>query len=81
MKDLEEEHTIETQIDETIKETIEKTIAETIEEQETEIITESIEIVKDETPWLFFDYSGTLVDTVNALSRTYARFLGKEFPL
>ena len=81
MKDLEEEqHTIETPVDETIKETLEKAIAETMEEQETEIIEESVEIVKDETPWLFFDYSGTLVDTVNALSRTYTRFLGKEFP-
>ena len=81
MKDLEEEQqTIETPVEETIKETLEKTIAETMEEQDTEIITESIEITKDETPWLFFDYSGTLVDTVNALSRTYTRFLGKEFP-
>ena len=81
MKDLEEEqHIIETSADETIKETLEKAITETIEEQDLEIIEGSVEIAKDETPWLFFDYSGTLVDTVNALSRTYARFLGKEFP-
>lgn len=81
MKNLvEEQHTVETPVDETIKETLEKAITEIIEEQDTEIIAESVEIVKDETPWLFFDYSGTLVDTVNALSRTYTRFLGKEFP-
>ncbi|MBD3191676.1 MAG: HAD hydrolase-like protein [Candidatus Heimdallarchaeota archaeon] len=30
--------------------------------------------------WIFFDYSGTLVDTVTALSQTWSRFLGKEFP-
>jgi phosphoglycolate phosphatase len=35
---------------------------------------------KDDTPWIFFDYSGTLVDTVDALSRTYTKFLGKDFP-
>jgi len=81
VKNLEEEqHIIEIPVEEAIKETIEKTIVETIEEQETKIIAESVEIAKDETPWLFFDYSGTLVDTVNALSRTYTRFLGKEFP-
>lgn len=30
--------------------------------------------------WIFFDYSGTLVDTVAALSQTWTRFLGREFP-
>ncbi len=34
----------------------------------------------NETPWIFFDYSGTLVDTVNALSNAYSRFLGRDFP-
>ncbi len=43
---------------------------------------EEIEVIepKDDTPWIFFDYSGTLVDTVQALSRTYTKFLGKDFP-
>ena len=36
-------------------------------------------IVKDDTPWIFFDYSGTLVNTINALARTYTRFLNREF--
>jgi phosphoglycolate phosphatase len=52
------------------------------EEMEEETTNTQIEIIepKDDTPWIFFDYSGTLVDTVNALSRTYTKFLGKEFP-
>lgn len=32
------------------------------------------------TPWIFFDYSGTLVDTISALSNTYSRYLKREFP-
>ncbi|NHJ47117.1 MAG: HAD family hydrolase [Asgard group archaeon] len=56
--------------------------------QETEDIQEiennlepEVEITyKDTTPWIFFDYSGTLVDTANALSKAYTRFLGKDFP-
>ncbi|NHJ31787.1 MAG: hypothetical protein FK732_02885 [Asgard group archaeon] len=76
----EEQQIIDSSTEESLKEVFEKSIAETMEEQETEAIEEEVELVKDETPWLFFDYSGTLVDTVNALSRTYKRFLGKEFP-
>lgn len=52
----------------------------TLEEQKNNL--EKNEMVQDKTkskPWVFFDYSGTLVDTVNALSKTYTRFLGKEF--
>ena len=33
----------------------------------------------DKAAWIFFDYSGTLVYTVNALSRTYSKFLGRDF--
>ncbi|MBY8995760.1 MAG: HAD hydrolase-like protein [Candidatus Heimdallarchaeota archaeon] len=76
-----EEEQIEMPTEEPIKETIEQALTESLEEeQEIEISEDSVEIIKDDTPWLFFDYSGTLVDTVNALSRTYTRFLGKEFP-
>jgi len=38
------------------------------------------EAPKDETPWIFFDYSGTLVDTVNALANTYSKLLSMNFP-
>jgi len=71
---------------ESVEITSESEIAESIEEEEEESIEElervdeAIEVKKDETPWLFFDYSGTLVDTLNALSKSYTRFLGKEFP-
>jgi len=34
----------------------------------------------NDTPWIFFDYSGTLVDTINALSNTYSKYLGRDFP-
>lgn len=34
----------------------------------------------NDEPWIFFDYSGTLVDTVKALSNTYSRYLGRDFP-
>ena len=30
--------------------------------------------------WIFFDYSGTLIDTLYPLSKTWTRFFGKEFP-
>ena len=33
----------------------------------------------DSTPWIFFDYSGTLVDTITALVNTYTRFHKREF--
>ncbi|NHJ04229.1 MAG: HAD family hydrolase [Candidatus Heimdallarchaeota archaeon] len=63
----------------------EEIIEEDIEAIDEEIIKDEIEeetIVKEKesNPWIFFDYSGTLVDTVNALSKSYTRLLGKEFP-
>ncbi|MHA1124908.1 MAG: HAD family hydrolase [Candidatus Heimdallarchaeota archaeon] len=78
------------EIDEAVEEI--KEVSEELEEQTEEIkeqIEEVVEIeeveeeehpVKESAPWIFFDYSGTLVDTVKALSRAYTRFLGKEFP-
>ncbi|MBN1330652.1 MAG: HAD hydrolase-like protein [Candidatus Heimdallarchaeota archaeon] len=63
---------------ESIEETEEKITEQFIADTITKPIIEIAQ--KDETPWIFFDYSGTLVNTVNALSKTYTRFLGKEFP-
>ncbi|MGC9780150.1 MAG: HAD family hydrolase [Candidatus Heimdallarchaeota archaeon] len=60
-------------IDET--EVILEEAEEELEEQE-----EIEEVQMDDTPWIFFDYSGTLVDTVDALSRTYTKFLSRDFP-
>ncbi|NHK31968.1 MAG: HAD family hydrolase [Asgard group archaeon] len=55
-------------------------IEEEIEEEKIEEVDFVKEITpKDDTPWIFFDYSGTLVDTVDALSRTYTKFLGRDF--
>ena len=57
-------------------------------EEEKEKVEEIIEIddavaekeeIKESFPWIFFDYSGTLVDTVVPLSKSYTRFLGREF--
>ncbi len=66
--------------DDELTEGFEETLEESLEEEEIETAEETIEIIKDDIPWLFFDYSGTLVDTLYALSKTYTRFLGKEFP-
>jgi phosphoglycolate phosphatase len=30
-------------------------------------------------PWIFFDYSGTLIDTIAALTQTWRKFLGRNF--
>ncbi|MHA1353938.1 MAG: HAD family hydrolase [Candidatus Heimdallarchaeota archaeon] len=84
-----EEEKVEVDLEEIIEE-IDEAVEE-IEEQTEEIeelAEEVLEVeemdeeppVKESAPWIFFDYSGTLVDTVNALSRAYTRFLGKEFP-
>jgi len=62
---------------ESITEVVEDSVEDTIEE---ELEVEDETVIKESAPWIFFDYSGTLVDTVNALSKTYTRFLGKEFP-
>ena len=59
---------------------MEEEIKSETREEKSEILEEKKE-VKDETPWLFFDYSGTLVDTLAALSKTYTKFMGKEFTL
>ncbi|MFW9921672.1 MAG: HAD family hydrolase [Candidatus Thorarchaeota archaeon] len=53
-------------------------IIEEITEEITDVSESQEEI--DRTPWVFFDYSGTLVDTVNALSKTYTKMIGKNFP-
>ncbi len=42
-------------------------------------VEKSISTSLDETPWIFFDYSGTLVDTISALSNTYSRYLERDF--
>jgi len=34
---------------------------------------------EEPVPWIFFDFSGTLVDTVKALAETYTEVLGREF--
>ena len=55
-----------------------------VEEEIFEEINEEVikkEDIKESFPWIFFDYSGTLVDTVVPLSRSYSRFLGREFPV
>lgn len=57
----------------------EELVDENKSDEDLEFIEKDIEH-KDDIPWIFFDYSGTLVDTVQALSRTYTKFLGKEFP-
>jgi phosphoglycolate phosphatase len=80
IEEVTEEQHIEEATEEQIKEVIEQALGESLEEQKVEVNEEPIKIIKDDTPWLFFDYSGTLVDTVNALSRTYTKFLGREFP-
>ncbi len=76
IEEIEEE--IDQEIDQEIRQETDQEIIQDIPELTTvETPVESIQ--KDETPWIFFDYSGTLVNTVNALSKTYTRFLGKEF--
>lgn len=62
---------------ETIDET-EVILEESEEELEEQEAIEEVQM--DDTPWIFFDYSGTLVDTVDALSRTYTKFLSRDFP-
>ncbi|NHJ85048.1 MAG: HAD family hydrolase [Asgard group archaeon] len=69
-----EEDLLETDEVEAINEAIE------IEEEMNEEIIDEVEPeIRDETPWIFFDYSGTLVDTVQALANTYTKYLGKDF--
>ncbi len=45
-----------------------------------ESITKNQNTSVNDTPWIFFDYSGTLIDTINALSNTYSKYLGRDFP-
>ena len=48
------------------------------EKQQKENLSENF-VKNEKSLWIFFDYSGTLVDTVKALSFTYTRYLGREF--
>lgn len=78
LAEIEEPSEIIEEIEDEIDQEIDKEISQDIPEQiAIEPIIETVK--KDETPWIFFDYSGTLVNTITALSKTYTRFLGKEF--
>lgn len=79
-EDLEDEEEEDLEVVEETIEEITDLVEETDETTEGELEVEEVPVVKESAPWIFFDYSGTLVDTVNALSRAYTRFLGKEFP-
>jgi len=73
MSQLKEEESTQTIVEEEKEEMI------TIEEEGEKPAKPQEEEQIDTTPWIFFDYSGTLVDTVRALAESYTAVLGREF--